>query len=154
MSKKIKIILTKDYLNIGKKNTIINASRGYVFNYLIPQGIAEIATNKKIKHLNMFEFIKKNKIKQKEIQTEILYNNLMLIKKITISKKTGENNFIFGSINEKEIQTEIKKHTNFNLDKKQIKIPEIKKIGLFNCEINLLHNKLCNLQLNINPSNI
>jgi len=154
MNKKIKIILKKDYLNIGKKNTIVNASRGYIFNYLIPQGIAEIATKNKIKHLNMFISIKEREVKKNLIKVENLYNNLLLMKKITLRKKIGENNLIFGSISEKEIINEIKKYTNINLDKKYIKIPEIKKIGIFSVEINLLHKKSFNLQLNIHPANI
>jgi len=154
MSKKVKVIVKKDYLNIGKKNTIIHLSRGYVFNYLLPEGIVEVATSNKLKHLSMFNLIKEEKVKESEIKSINLHKNLTLLKKITLSKKIGENNLIFGSVNEKEVLNQINKYTNIFLEKKQIKIPEIKKIGIFNIEINLSNDKLCYLQLNIHPSNI
>ena len=154
MSKKIKVIFKKDFLNIGKKNEIVNLSKGYVFNYLIPQGIVEVATKNKIKHFNMFKVIKIKQLKQNEIKAESLYSSLTTIKKITITKKVGENYLIFGSINEKDIINQLSKYSNINLDKKQIKVPDIKKIGAFYIEINLFNRKLFNLKLNISPANI
>lgn len=153
MKKKIRIILTKDHLYIGKKGKITSTSQGYAFNYLIPNNIAEIATKNKIKHIKMFEKIKTQTIIANETESKAIQNNLKIIKKISIRKKIGENNNIFGSINEKDIRNKIIKYINVSIDKKQIKIPNIKKIGMFNIEINILNNTKCNIQLNIIPEN-
>nr|QCI04667.1 ribosomal protein L9 [Apoglossum ruscifolium] len=154
MKKRIKIILKKDSSNIGKKDKIINVKRGYALNYLIPNEIAEIATKNKIKHVEMFKLIKDKKLEKYKIQEEKLEKQLNIIKKISLNKKMGENYNIFGSINEKEIIEKIFICTSIKLDKKQITIPTIKQIGIFNIEINLFHNKKYNLQLNIIPANI
>nr|YP_009397318.1 ribosomal protein L9 [Thuretia quercifolia]ARW66504.1 ribosomal protein L9 [Thuretia quercifolia] len=154
MRKKIKIILKEDYLNIGKKNTIDNVSKGYAFNFLIPNNIAEIATKNKIKHLKMFDSIKQKQIEDNKTRAEKLQKTFILIKKINLLKKAGENKLIFGSINEKEVINIILKQTNIKLDKKQIKIPSIKQIGVFSIEINLFYSIYCKLKLNIIPANI
>nr|QCI06403.1 ribosomal protein L9 [Dictyurus purpurascens] len=154
MRKKIKIILKKDYLSVGKKNKIINISKGYAYNFLIPNNIAEIATKKKIKHLEMFDSIREKKIKENKTKAEKLNNIFKKIKKINLSKKRGENNLIFGSISEKEIINIILKQTKIKIDKKQIEIFNIKEVGVYNIKINLLHNQHCELKLNIIPANI
>ncbi len=40
----MKIILIKDVLKVGKKGDIANASDGYARNFLIPRGLAQVAT--------------------------------------------------------------------------------------------------------------
>nr|YP_009332632.1 ribosomal protein L9 [Membranoptera weeksiae]AHZ94646.1 ribosomal protein L9 [Membranoptera weeksiae] len=154
VKKKIEVILKKDCANIGNKNKLIKVNRGYAFNYLIPNEIAEIATKNKIKHLNMFQIIQENKLQDNQIKAEQLENNLKKIKKITVFKKVGDENYIFGNINEKDIIERILKFTGIKLNKKQIKIPSIKQIGSFQIEINLFDNKFCQLKLNIIPINI
>nr|YP_010155957.1 ribosomal protein L9 [Cumathamnion serrulatum]QQY85352.1 ribosomal protein L9 [Cumathamnion serrulatum] len=152
--KKIEIILKKDYPNIGNKNTIIKVTRGYAFNYLIPNEIAELATKNKMKHLNMFQIIQNKKLQDNEIKAENLGNNLKQIKNISLFKKIGDENYIFGNINEKDIIEKIFRSTGIELNKKQIKVPNIKTIGKFQIEINLLNDKYYQLKLNIIPINI
>lgn len=154
MRKKTQIILKKDYLTIGKKGKIAKISTGYALNYLIPNDIAEIATEKKIKHITMFENIKINKVKANEVEAKNLQKYFSIIKKLTIKRKIGENNNIFGSINEKDISNIILNYTGINIDKKQIIIPTIKKIGVFNININILNKISSVMILNIIPENI
>lgn len=154
MNKKIQIILKKDYYNIGKKGKIINISRGYAFNYLIPNDIAEIATKNKVKHLTMFNNIKHANIEANEIAAKNLQNSLEKIQKITIRKKVGENYNIFGNINEKDIVNNIWQYTGIIIDRKQINILNIKKIGVFNIEIQILNQISSRIILNIIPENI
>ena len=72
MVKKIDVILTKNHSNGEKKGNIINVSSGYAFNYLIPNQIAEIATEKKIKHIKMFEEIEKKQKVANEVEVNLV----------------------------------------------------------------------------------
>nr|YP_010851499.1 ribosomal protein L9 [Echinothamnion hookeri]WGH14396.1 ribosomal protein L9 [Echinothamnion hookeri] len=154
MKKKVDVILIQNNLTKGKKGSVINVSRGYAFNYLIPNKIAEIATNKKIKHIQMFENIA---IKQKEtsnIEIKLLRNNIQKIDNISIYKKKGENNLIFGSITEKDIIKWINKYTNLLINKIQIQTLEIKLIGVTKIKIQINPKVNINIPLKIIPTNI
>nr|YP_010618967.1 Ribosomal protein L9 [Deltalsia parasitica]WAX02980.1 Ribosomal protein L9 [Deltalsia parasitica] len=154
MKKKIDIILIKDHLKQGKKGLLTNVARGYAFNYLIPSKIAEIATPKKIKHIQMFENIK---IKQKEanqIENKLLQDKIKKIDKISVYKKKGENNLIFGSIKEKEIIKWINKYTNLSINKIQIQSVETKSIGVKNIQIVINSTTSINIPIYIIPTNI
>nr|YP_009298052.1 ribosomal protein L9 [Plocamium cartilagineum]AOM67990.1 ribosomal protein L9 [Plocamium cartilagineum] len=154
MKKKIKLILNHTINNLGLRGNIVQVKPGYAFNYLIPNNIAKIATEKSIQHTQLFEEINKRKIQENQIKAKETHNKLEILKKISIKKKIGKNSNFFGSINEKEISIEILKYTGYKLDKKQIKIPEIKKIGIYIIEIQIIQNYIINMKLQILPENI
>nr|YP_009295246.1 ribosomal protein L9 [Dasya binghamiae]AOH77258.1 ribosomal protein L9 [Dasya binghamiae] len=154
MKQKISIVLKEDYTPIGQKNKVIRVARGYAINYLVPNNIAEIATKKKIKHLQMFELIQNKKLENNKLKANEEEKNLQLIHKISITKKVGDDYNIFGSINEKDVINKILQYTGIKLNKKQIKLINIKKIGAFYLEINLINNQSCQIKLYIIPVNI
>nr|WCH55409.1 ribosomal protein L9 [Hypnea brasiliensis] len=150
MNKKITMIL-KDEKDKVQQEKIINVTRGYAFNYLIPQNIAEIATPGKLKHLNMLKQKEKQKIKINKEKANITLEHINMINKITIKKKYGSKMQIFGQINEREILKKIFEHTGYNLNKKQINIPNIKTIGNYQIIIKILDHAETNLLLHIIP---
>nr|YP_009297089.1 ribosomal protein L9 [Ceramium japonicum]AOM66432.1 ribosomal protein L9 [Ceramium japonicum] len=154
MTKNITVIVKKAYPKLGNKGEIIKLSKGYAFNYLIPKNIVEIPTKGKIKHLQMFQNIANNKKQSLIIDAKHKRNIIKNIDAIHITKKIGNMPYIFGSVNEKEILNTILKQTKQKIEKKDIKIPEIKSIGLFNLTIKFIDNETCNLLLQVVPNNI
>nr|WGH13012.1 ribosomal protein L9 [Echinothamnion sp.] len=154
MKKKVDVILIKNDLQKGKQGSIINVTRGYAFNYLIPNKMAEIATKAKIKHINMFKNIKTKKQEDNQIETTLLKNKIEKINSITIYKKTGENGLIFGSITEKEIIQWINNYTSILINKIQIKNLEAKLIGIKNITIQINPKVKISISLKIVPTNI
>nr|YP_010851104.1 ribosomal protein L9 [Aphanocladia stichidiosa]WGH14001.1 ribosomal protein L9 [Aphanocladia stichidiosa] len=154
MKKKVDVILINNNLTAGKKGSIINVARGYAFNYLIPNKIAEIATNKKIKHMQMFENIAIQQKETSNIEIKLLKNNIQKIESISIYKKKGENNLIFGSITEKDITKWINKYTNLLISKIQIKTSEINLIGITHIKIQINTKVNVNIPVKIIPTNI
>nr|YP_009398334.1 ribosomal protein L9 [Thaumatella adunca]ARW67520.1 ribosomal protein L9 [Thaumatella adunca] len=154
MTRKINVILIKDNHKKGNKGNIINVSCGYAFNYLIPNKIAELATTKKIKHIKMFEEIKRKNKEANDMANKLVKEKIDNIKKISIYKKKGENNFIFGTITEKDIINWLEKNTTLKINKNQIKIPEIKEIGINYIEIQITSKITSQVILNIIPINI
>ena len=154
MIKKTKIIIKNNTTKLGKKGEILNVARGYAFNYLIPNNLAILATDGELKQIEMFKQIKNTKIKQEKIDAKNIQKNLEQISKISIRKKVGDDQQIFGSVNEKEIVQEIYNYTGHKLDKKQIHLPHIKMIGIYIVKIHLLNNISTNLKLQVLPEDI
>lgn len=149
MSKKVTIILKKN--KIGSRNNIVEVSRGYAFNYLIPQNIAELATSGKLKHFNMFDKINRQQEEKLKLRFNTIISILQIITKFNIKKRVGENKQIFGRVHEKEISKQIFKYTNYQLDKKNIHLPEIKQTGIYNINSYFYGSLKTRLQLNIIP---
>ncbi len=114
----MKVILLQDNKKLGKKGDIVNASDGFAFNSLIPQGIAKPATDKAIAELD-----RKKAVEEKEnaLQIEQLKKDAKIIdkKKVTIvSKAKGDK--LFGSVTKKDIATAISQQHGVSVDEKNV----------------------------------
>ncbi|MFC1711274.1 50S ribosomal protein L9 [Patescibacteria group bacterium] len=110
---------------LKNNNQVKEVTYGYAVNYLLPKGLAEIATPKKIKVIEV-------KLKeQSKLQLERQKENKALAskleaKKIKFEVKAGKGKKIYGSINKKDILQKLQ------LDPKRVEIileKQLKKIG-------------------------
>jgi large subunit ribosomal protein L9 len=132
----MKIILRENVAALGAKGTVVNVANGYGRNYLIPRGLAYLATSG---NLNRYEeekqFFDARSIKEKE-EAQALASRLTNIS-CTIAKKVGENEVLYGSVTNADIAA-VLKDEGFNVDKRKIVIDEpLKKLGVYNIPIKL-----------------
>jgi len=134
----MEVILKQDVTNVGYKDDIVTVKNGYGRNYLIPQGLAILATetNKKV--------ISENK-KQKSYKDEKVKNEALTVAKslevinLKIGAKAGTSGKIFGSVNAIQIAQALKEQFNFDLDRKNIEVDgdSIKELGNYKAKIKL-----------------
>jgi large subunit ribosomal protein L9 len=131
----VKVILLKDVKKLGKKGDIKNVADGYAKNYLIPNNIAEIATEAKIKEKKN---IQKLKEKKKEQEIEKLKDIIKQIndKAFTVKVKAGESGKLFGSLTSDKIASVIKDKTGVIIDKRKISTKPIRETGRYDIEVN------------------
>jgi len=134
----MEVILKQDVPNVGYANDKINVKPGYARNYLIPQGLAILATetNKKI----LAENLKQRAFKAEKIKmsAEDLAKSLKNIT-VKIGAKAAESGRIFGSVNAIQIAQALKDQFNFEVDRKKIHVDQehIKELGNYKAMINL-----------------
>jgi large subunit ribosomal protein L9 len=125
----MKIILIKDVQKVGKKFDIKDISDGYALNFLIPRGLAIVATPQAIAKINL----EKEKLSiEGKIQEELLVKNLGTIKglKLTLKEKANEKGHLFAGVTREVLADEILKNTRLNLDVEFIKLEKpIKEVG-------------------------
>nr|YP_009511349.1 ribosomal protein L9 [Gracilariopsis longissima]AXI97226.1 ribosomal protein L9 [Gracilariopsis longissima]UAD89142.1 ribosomal protein L9 [Gracilariopsis longissima] len=151
MKKKTTVILKKNFVNLGQMGNIVKVNLGYALNYLIPNNIAEIATIGKLRHYEMFLDIKNKKLNEIDNKMKVIQQKLNQITKISLKKKSGSNSQIFGSVSDKDIILSILYCTQEKLDKKNIYLPSIKKLGIYNINIILSSDIKVQLKLQILP---
>ena len=132
------IILKQDVANLGYKNDIVTVKPGYGRNFLIPQGMAILATerNRKILAEEMRQQAhKEEKIKNEAMQKASALEHM----KLRIPAKAGTSGKIFGSVNSIMIANAIKEATNIEVDRKQIVLNEeaIKEVGEYKAKLKL-----------------
>ena len=133
----MEIILKQDIPSLGYKNETVTVKNGYGRNYLIPQGLAVLATEstKKV----MAENLKQRSHKLEKIKNEALELKEKLADvKITIGAKTSSTGKIFGSVNNIQLSAALQKE-GYNIERKNILVKgdTIKEIGEFNAKIKL-----------------
>lgn len=125
----MQIILKKDVENLGLEFDTVNVKPGYARNFLLPQGIALLATPKNIAALEATLEARKEEEAKLIAAANAVVDQL---KKTTISipAKVGSGDKLFGSINNADLVAALAK-AGVKVDKKYIKIPgnTIKRTG-------------------------
>lgn len=134
----MEVILKQDVPNLGYANEKVSVKPGYGRNYLIPNGIAILATetNKKV----VAEVLKQKAHKEAKIKgtAEEMAKGLQNIL-LKIGAKAAESGKIFGSVNTIQIAQALKDQYNFEIDRKKIKVEQdhIKELGTYKAKVTL-----------------
>lgn len=133
----MEIILKDDIEKLGSKNEIVTVRPGYARNYLIPQGLAVVATESAKKVLA--ETQRQRAHKEEKILDEAKAQAEKLAGlKLSIGAKAGENGKIFGSVNTIQIAEALGKQ-GYEIDRKYISIKgdSIKELGQYVANVKL-----------------
>ena len=132
----MEVILKHDVNKLGEKDEIVTVKPGYARNYLIPQGLAVVATSSARKVVA--ENIKQVQFKQEKIKNDALQLAEKLEDiKLTIGAKAGESGKIFGRVNSIQIADALKEK-GFEVDRRKITFEENPKvIGDYVANLNL-----------------
>ncbi|MCX7725482.1 MAG: 50S ribosomal protein L9 [Chitinispirillaceae bacterium] len=130
----MEVILLKDHGKLGKALDVVNVKDGYARNFLIPQGIAMVATEGNRKKV---EETKRLAEKREEKKLNDAKELALKIEQVpcTIAVKVGEEDKIYGSVGAVEVANYLKRE-GYDIDKNQVEIEEpIKKLGVYTVTI-------------------
>ena len=132
----MEIILKQDVANLGYKDEIVKVKNGYANNYLLPKGMAIIATpvNKKIHAENLRQRAHKEEALRKNAETQQAALNGKTVKLIV---KVGENGQLFGGVNNIMVAEALKEQHNYDVDRKNIVVESIKTVGNYTAKVNV-----------------
>ena len=125
----MQVILKQDVEKIGRRGDIVDVSRGYVRNFLVPRGLAEMATPTKLEevHREMAEAEERDR-RMAERAGEVAETLNKSV--ITIEARTGEDERLFGSVTAANIADAIDRARGVRVDRRRIKLEEpIRSLG-------------------------
>tara|TARA_B100000214_G_C23942392_1_gene616331 strand:- start:843 stop:1292 length:450 start_codon:yes stop_codon:yes gene_type:complete len=124
----MQVILIKEVESLGQAGQTVTVKNGYARNYLIPQGLAMIASKSNLTLIeNQLKAVELKEAKSRE-NLESLANELNKIK-LSFSLKAGEDEKLFGSVTSQMISDSCNE-LGFTVNKKEINIEEpIKTLG-------------------------
>ena len=133
----MQVVLLENIKNLGKIGDVVNIKRGFGRNFLIKYGKALIASKLNINIVNKKkdELNEKNIVLKKEAKK---ISDIINKKNYKFSKRTKDNNELYGSIKPKEISMTIEKIDKVIIKPSQVDLgKEINKIGVYTTKINL-----------------
>ncbi len=133
----MEVILKQDIKGLGYKDDKVSVANGYGRNYLLPQGMATLATESaKKQHA---EVLKQRAFKEDKFRKEATANAEKLSGvSIKVGAKAGESGKIFGSVTTIQIADALKK-AGYPVERKNIEITEesIKQLGTYSAKVRL-----------------
>jgi large subunit ribosomal protein L9 len=147
----VQLLLVHAVDHLGKQGEIVSVRRGYALNYLLPQGLATIAT---AHHQRMVE---KHREKLKEIERQRLKGLRDLADKIekqsiTIEANANEEGHLYGSVGAREIVEALKQNETVVTDDQVRLQGPLKELGLYTVKIHLHAEVEADLKVWVVPS--
>jgi large subunit ribosomal protein L9 len=150
----MEIILKKDVDNLGFTHEIVKVKHGYARNYLIPQGLAILATPSARKEVA--EIIRQKAHKQAKLtnDAETLAKALENVT-VKIVVKANEDGKIFGSVTNITIAEALFEQYKYEIDRKLIIVPDnhIKNLGDYEVKVKLFKDIIPTLKVAITAEN-
>lgn len=131
----MKIILKKDVHGLGYKDDVLTVKDGYGRNYLLPQGMAVLATEKALKILNEELKQRAHKLAKMKADAEAAASKFEGVS-LTISAKKAEKNLIYGSVGAAQI-AEALAQKGIEIDSKIIAVKAVKELGSYTATVKL-----------------
>lgn len=132
----MKVILKENVAELGYKDEVVEVKDGYGRNYLIPKGLAVIASSAALKQLAEDQRQRAHKL---AAILEEAQNKAKALEgtKLTIAAKTSETGTIFGSVNALQIAEELQK-LGHEIDRKLINVKNpVKEVGIYTATVQL-----------------
>ena len=151
----MQVILRKDVQNLGEAGDIVNVKDGYARNFLLPQSIAEVATEGALK--NREQNLARIKAKQEKLHQEALEiaKKIEELGKLELAAKAGESGKLFGTITTKKLAEELLAKSGIEIDRKNVSLnAPINKIGEYKMLIKLTSKVKCELDVVVTASEV
>ena len=138
----MKLILKETVDKLGVQGDVIDVKSGYARNYLIPQGLADIASESNLKKVEEEKLRNEEDAKKYYLEVQGQAVQLEGIS-LTFKVRSGDDGKLFGSVTNSDIADRLNQgNLNFEVDRRNIILDEsLKLLGEFKVPIRL-HNQI------------
>lgn len=132
----MKVLLLKDVYKLGRAGEVKKVADGYGRNYLLPQGLAVLATEGALRQADK---IRKNAEQERQRLNEELSAVSEQLEELTLSfpMKAGETDKLYGSVTTMMIADAVEEETDIEIDKRDIDSEPIKSLGVHSAAVRL-----------------
>ena len=132
----IELLLVHNVEHLGKQGDVVEVKRGYAYNYLLPQGLATVATEH---HKRMVE---KHRAKLEEIARERMAGLRSLLEElartsVTIEANANDEGHLYGSVGAPEISRSLKQQDLMVSPDQIVLQGPLKEVGLYTVKVRL-----------------
>jgi len=127
----VKVVLLKDVSGLGARGEVVKVAEGYARNYLIPKGLAEVATEGRLKEIARRDRARERKADRLAAQAHRVAAQLEGLT-VRVPARAGEGGKLFGSVGNKDIARVLAFRYNLKIERKKLELKEpIKSLGKF-----------------------
>lgn len=119
----MKVVLRQDVPKVGEAGTIREVSNGYARNFLIPQGLAVVATPGEIKTAEHNLAVKARKIARQEAQLQALADRING-QRLEFTARAGEQGRLYGSVTAGDIAEKLSSIVGEEIDRRKVVLDE------------------------------
>jgi large subunit ribosomal protein L9 len=129
MAMHIQVVLREDVAKLGKTGEVVKVKPGYARNFLLPRGMAALATEgnlQRIEHERKAAFARAAKLRKSLEAVAATLEG----KTVHIARQAGEDGRLFGAVTTREIADALKA-MGIEVDRKKLDAPEMRAVGVY-----------------------
>ena len=152
MAKALKAILLQDVDHLGTRGDVVNVSRGYLRNYLVPRRLAEVATDARVDEIKTLEAVRTaQQARSAEHAQEIAKTLTTTI--LTMPVLAGAGDRLYGSVTPADIADEIWRTRKIRVDRRKVRLEDpIKRLGTYQVEIEVYPEVVASVKTMVVPA--
>ena len=144
------VILLDNVEHLGEKGEVHEVADGYGRNYLIPQGLARVATDGAVRQLQEEERQQARRQAARKDEAEKVKKELEDMQ-VVFSAKVGEENRIFGTVTTQQVAVELS-NRGYDIDRRDIELDEdIRYVGAYTATIQVHDDVTASLDIQVIP---
>lgn len=144
----MEVILREDVKSLGKAGELVKVKPGYARNFLLPKGLAYEATEGNRKRIQAESKAREARMAEERSAAELIASKLNAVS-LTLSRKAGEGDRLFGSITAQDIADALSAQGHA-IDKRKIDLEHpIKTVGQHAVPVRLHHDVHAELRLTV-----
>lgn len=145
----MKIVLTQDVPKLGEAGTIQDVKDGYARNYLIPQGLAAMATPGMVKQVEERQRAEAKRIAKLEEEMRDLADRIEATQ-LEIIARVGEQGRLYGSVTSSDIAEQLTAAVGEEIDRRKVELEEpIRSVGDFEIPVRLVGKLVPNVKVRV-----
>lgn len=125
----MRVVLREDVEKLGRKGDLLEVADGYARNYLVPRGLAIVATKGVVEQASAMRRNRQIRDDRDKEAAQELATRLTL-SPVQVTARAGEGGKLFGSVTSADIVAAVKDQTKVELDRRKLTLAEpLKELG-------------------------
>ena len=139
MASTVEVVLKENLEHLGSIGEVVKVRRGYARNYLLPRGLAVVASRGNVKQVEHEKAVQAQRVAKLRSEQEKIVAELSSVT-VMVAKEAGEDGKLFGSVTSNDVLEGLKaKGVEIEIEKKKLVMPEkaIKEVGSYEVGVKL-----------------
>ena len=146
----MEVILKEDVDSLGLRGDVVNVARGYARNYLLPRGLAELATPGLVRDLERRTAQRARHEAQTVEEAQAIAARLE-VTELRFEVNAGPTGSLFGSVTATNVADRLWEQEKIRVDRRKIDMDTIKRIGRYTVPVELFADVTAELHVAVAP---
>ena len=146
----MQVVLRSDVESLGLRGEVVNVARGYARNYLLPRGLAELATPGLVRELERRDSIRARHEAQSTDEAQAIAKRLEAAE-LRFDVNAGPTGSLFGSVTATNVADRLWDNLKIRIDRRRLDVGTIKRIGRYTIPVEVFGDVTAELRLLVVP---
>jgi len=146
----VQVVLREDVESLGLRGDVVNVARGYARNFLLPRGLAELATPGLLRELERRDSQRARHEAQSADEATAIKSRLE-DGELRFDVNAGPTGSLFGSVTATNISDKLWEDLKVRVDRRKIDVGHIKKIGRYTVPVEVFGDVTAELRVLVVP---